>query len=62
MATWLNPMSFARSSITPLSTRQGHPATAQAPWALSGTAGIYGICFQVLTTSIQSFLPEDLRS
>jgi hypothetical protein len=55
-------MSFARSSITPLSTRQGHPATPQAPWALSGTAGIYGICFQVLTTSIQSFLPEDLGS
>src|SRR5919112_3987875 len=41
MATWLNPMSFAWSSTTPLSTRQGRPATPQTSWALSGTAGTY---------------------
>src|SRR5918993_3575384 len=29
MATSLNPMSFARSDIPPLSTRQGRPATSQ---------------------------------
>src|ERR671911_472423 len=31
MATWLNPMSLARSSITPLSTRQGRPAPPTSP-------------------------------
>jgi hypothetical protein len=39
----LNPMSFARSAITPLSTRQGRPATPQTSWALPGMAEMYGI-------------------